>query len=1502
MADLLKSIVKLEVGGDGRTAENYNSYKVQLENALSAKEMQGVYLDDILLNTGAGAQVANPGTSEAEWIAAAPRGDLRDGALFAQATANYSKWARANRVTHSYIMATLPPVLHEECAQRTNAHELWAYLEQRFAAQTLASVAAMWGRLLQLRLDDYAGVSAFLTAITKLEMEIKRGGVEVHDTLLAGAILNGMGDRYPTTKELLLTLPIAQQTKDVFGERLLEAEKNAKLTIDMAMATTTHNAYAAAANVRGGCGYVRQRQGKGQNAKPGTKCTRGNHKRKDCWALLDDQFLAANPGKGPGDLPNRLAELRARQGQVKGNAEAMSTTFEGSPCVDVNVAAINVSGLSFDYSCSVGKKETAASIQHKGGREVIVALDSGATTPCWKEKVKHEALPSPVRVNGASEDMVAYARGTSVLPCPAVPEKELKGIYSPDFRHNLVAVSALQKKGVEVTFPPFKAHAECKDPSTGQVLWTFKQSQNGLYEATLQLPPSDEFAGAASTVCQCNSHSLQHPSILLHYRLGHMSEAYMKTLISKGDVKGLPKSFTPLPKELHSSCEPCIEAKTQAKPHPNMRSRATRPLEKVHVDLVGPLPTTLRGERYWLTIVDDYSRHGWTVLLHTKDQAKLRIIEWIALQERQTQHKVKHVHGDRGGEFLNNVLLGHLKSMGVEYTFSNPDSPQQNGVAEARNKATGRILRALLLQSEAPRSLWGYAVSHATYLNNLFPHGLLEGRTPYEEWHQTPPSIQRLKVWGCTGHVLMNKDERRKHGGKLGPVTKPCVLVGINPLGPGWLLLDGSTNREIPSSDVVFQEEVPYYRRRADREEEQQLDWFVFGDDIPQGTQTTPLPTGASIPPPTLPQQAPPSASPPAPSTPPVAVGPTPPEITQDSSLPLPTIPEEPPAPAQQPPTQLQRSLRRSLRSQGRDPTGLPKTNVKWAGAKVVTCPGELPLNVHALIQVIAQGESGDKKEEIPVPSTVEEALSGPHGAEWMESMIREYKGIEETGTLEAVPRSMAKNVIKCKWVYRVKRRPDGQPHFKSRLVAKGFSQKHGVDFFETWAPTARHTTARVFLHLAAVKDMEVHAMDVDQAFLQGSLQEEIFMEPAPSMPTPPGENHVWKLRRPLYGLKQAPRQWHAKLKVALLQLGFKPSHGDPSLYIGETKSATWILVYVDDLLMACKDPQELSFLKDELKKHFPMKDLGEVSTYLGMELHRDREAKTISLSQKKYVEELVAKFGLQETKPAPTPIQVNHGLSLPQEGEEVHPDQDRFAELLGGIMYLMVCTRPDIAHAVSVLSRFIAPGRNGAQHWKAALRLLSYLKGTADYALQLGGRIAVLQGHSDSSWADDQVDRRSSQGYTFDLGAGAISWRATRSPAVALSTCEAELYAGTSAAQESVWLMGLLNELGHQQQTPILWCDNQSTVAMTKDPIFSGRSKHIEARYFFIRELVQAGKVQAKHIPGCDNVADIFTKPLSKEDHYRLMEKLGVKQLPTTAAACLPGGVLQGAVEGTLG
>ncbi len=401
--------------------------------------------------------------------------------------------------------------------------------------------------------------------------------------------------------------------------------------------------------------------------------------------------------------------------------------------------------------------------------------------------------------------------------------------------------------------------------------------------------------------------------------------------------------------------------------------------------------------------------------------------------------------------------------------------------------------------------------------------------------------------------------------------------------------------------------------------------------------------------------------------------------------------------------------------------------------------------------------------------------------------------------------------------------------------------------------------------------------MDVDQAFLHGDLKDKIYMEP-PYDFLGGSREEVWLLKKPLYGLKQAPREWYAKLKGVLLQMGFQPSISDPCLFLGRKKKGHWILVYVDDLLIMAPDAEALQEIKNQLHQHFPLKDLGPVTMFLGMEVNRNREAKELTLHQGRYIQDLEKRFAAYDLKRFATPLAVNHKLTAAEEGEERLDGDERYPELVGCLMYLMICTRPDIAHTLSVLGRFVAPGRHAGRHWKAALRVLGYVLETADMRLTLGGGDSALEGFTDASWADIPTDRRSSQGYCFSLGKGMIRWKATKSPAVALSTCEAELYGGASAAQELMWLKQLMAELGVPQAKPTLWCDNESTVAHTQDPIFSARSKHIEARYFFIRELIKAGRMDAQHIAGEENPADLFTKPLFQDRHMKLVAMVGLK------------------------
>ncbi|CAI7800902.1 unnamed protein product [Closterium sp. NIES-53] len=317
-------------------------------------------------------------------------------------------------------------------------------------------------------------------------------------------------------------------------------------------------------------------------------------------------------------------------------------------------------------------------------------------------------------------------------------------------------------------------------------------------------------------------------------------------------------------------------------------------------------------------------------------------------------------------------------------------------------------------------------------------------------------------------------------------------------------------------------------------------------------------------------------------------------------------------------------------------------------------------------------------------------------------------------------------------------------------------------------------------------------------------------------------------------------------------------------------------------MILLSDSKADMEQLKLSLQQRLKCKDLGDLTHYLGdlthylgMPITRNRPARTITLSQSHYIGQVLEKFEMAQAKPVSTPLPFGHQLAPPTSpSSSSHP----YAELVGSLMYAMMCTRPDLAYPISVLARFVGTGRHTTEHWQAAKRVLRYLRGTKDHVLTLGGPSPpLLSGFSDSSWADSQPDRRSSQGYGFTLGSGLVSWRSTRSSAIALSSCEAELYAGTMAAQESQWLCYLLAELGAPQRCPTLWCDNASTIHLTQVLVHHARSKHIELRYFFIRELVQQGLLAVRKITAEATLADIFTKALSRPAHSALLRLLGL-------------------------
>ncbi|CAI7757720.1 unnamed protein product, partial [Closterium sp. NIES-54] len=322
-----------------------------------------------------------------------------------------------------------------------------------------------------------------------------------------------------------------------------------------------------------------------------------------------------------------------------------------------------------------------------------------------------------------------------------------------------------------------------------------------------------------------------------------------------------------------------------------------------------------------------------------------------------------------------------------------------------------------------------------------------------------------------------------------------------------------------------------------------------------------------------------------------------------------------------------------------------------------------------------------------------------------------------------------------------------------------GFSQRQGVDFFQTFSPTLKMIILFVLLHVAAQRDYKLHSLDFSTA-LWGSLHEEIWLRRPPGLARTFLAGTQWSLRWPVYGLRQAPREWDDTLRTTLAALGFAPSTEDPSLFLRTDTFLPpfFVLVYSDDLVFATADTEALTLVKSELQKRHTCTDLGELCSYLGLQITRDRARRTITLTQSHMVHQVLQRFGFQFSSPQPTPLSTSHSLSAPPSDESVEPS-GLYPELVGCLMYLMTSTRPDLAYPLSVLARYVALGRHRKVHWDAAKRVLRYLCSTSGMGLVLGGRgLVVLTGHVDSLWVDDSATQRSSQGYTFSLGSGSVS------------------------------------------------------------------------------------------------------------------------------------------------
>eukprot|EP00253_Pinus_taeda_P009922 PITA_09922 len=811
-------------------------------------------------------------------------------------------------------------------------------------------------------------------------------------------------------------------------------------------------------------------------------------------------------------------------------------------------------------------------------------------------------------------------------------------------------------------------------------------------------------------------------------------------------VKGLPLIEKP-----DSLCEGCILGKQHRENFPSGKSiRAKAPLDIIHSDLCGPMQAaSLAGNQYFLTFIDDFTRKTWIYFLKNKSEVFEKFRNFKALVENQSGLHIKVLRTDRGGEYISKEFLRFCRENGIHKQFTARYTPQQNGVAERKNRTIMDMARSMLKAKHLPNDYWAEAVNCAVYILNRCRTKAVMNRVPAEAWSGRKQGVTHMRVFGCVAYAHIPDQLRRKLDSK----GEKCLFIGYNEESKAYRLYIPSTKKFFISRDVQFIEEeawdgsiektVNVKNYLSHDEDDEEMAEIHPQTAVPtQGKQRTPLRLNESA----------------FPSTP-----------------------------------------------QGGN-----------SSASSSTCtPSERGKKFRNLSDIYDEGMNSLLALfcHVDDPIHFEDAIKDK---KWIEAMDEEMNAIERNKTWELVDLPKGKEVIGVKWVYKTKCNAEGKiERHKAKLVVKGYKQQYGRDYEETFTPVARMEIVRAMLSIAAPNKWKVYQMDVKSAFLNRVLMEEIYIEQPLGYEKKGEEHKVCKLKKALYGLKQAPRAWYSRIDSYLLENGFDK----------------------------CNDNYFIENFKAVMKEEFEMTDMGLLRYFLGIEV--DQNENGIFISQARYVNEVLGRFNMQECKAAITPTVM--GLKLSKEDSSKDFDPSLYKSIVGSLMYL-TATRPDIMFVVSLISRFME--RSKEAHWQAAKRILRYVKGSKRFGILYNvSEHSDLVGYTVSDWAGSVDDRKNTSGYVFHMGSGAISWASKKQSIVALSTAEAKYVAATATACQAVWIRRMLRSLGQEQaKETMVFCDNSSAIALSKNSVFHKRTKHIDTRFHYIRELVSNGEIVLEH------------------------------------------------------
>ncbi|MCW3101490.1 MAG: retrovirus-related Pol polyprotein from transposon 1-94 [Chthonomonadaceae bacterium] len=1025
------------------------------------------------------------------------------------------------------------------------------------------------------------------------------------------------------------------------------------------------------------------------------------------------------------------------------------------------------------------------------------------------------------------------------------------------------------------------AGSNAKQPSTAQVHSVFEVAGflGQVATDTVTEPTVTEVPGATGDDKQ-----------LLHERYGHQSM--------------FPSA----------NCRVCMA--TRMKRVPITRTphvSATQPLSTLIADLVGPVSAvvdgarqampSLGGNRYILVVVDEYSRYAWTHLVKRKsDVPSLLINQLVMLKRQHSQLPIRRFHTDGGTEFVNRALGDYLVTEGIRQTTTTRDKPSHNGKCERFNQTLINLMRSMIHGANAHPTVWGEAAGYATYTYNRTPLLVIDKKTPYELLYGTAADTSKLHVFGCDAYYALYKQDRSK----LQPINLKGVWIGWDEAQNANRVLVDSNSHIIKSRDVRCIDDSFQHLAEIMGETPPATGLINQPSHSSTGTQSGTLVTGPEDDE-TLEQYE-------------LEMGIDEPTLVDDdpiTSLPLPTttnveVPVQPldEAGLNSLPDILEDELDDGYDGESTneseysdddtvDVEPLDSNNPALSvpvTAPVVTRYGRVSKPVvHYGAPAVGDYDVEDQQHLMSFnvsdhhvePTSYKEATLHANAEHYTRAAGEEIASMAAQQVYELVPYHPSMHLIKSKWVFKRKVDQNNQPvKYKARLVAKGFAQRHGVEYWDTYAPVAKQKSIRIILAIAVLYALVIKQIDFVGALLNSYLSEDeiIYMEQPEGFTQrgPDGRHMVWRLKKTIYGLKQSPRKWNADVDKQVRLCGYEPTICDPCIYVKRVDGypPMFLTLYVDDTLALYHPDLEHIWLEDKatISTTYKISDIGDCSWVLNMEVIQSPDRSTVLLSQRAYVEKMLTEFNMVDCKPAPTPMS-HEDLTDPAlvPGQPLSIEQhELYRRIVGSALYAANTTRIDIAHTVGMLARFVqAPTTT---HLTAAKRLLRYLRGTTDYCLKFetnGDQHLVIRAFADSNWGGDKTNRKSTTGMLLQLNGSATTWQSKKQPTVALSSTEAE-YMGLSAATcEILWTKMFIQQLLLYTPAVELFCDNQAAIALVRSDSYSERTKHIDVRHHFIKQHVRSGAINLQWISTDDQLADVLTKTLGKDTHTSMISRI---------------------------